>query len=98
MEGSRWIADNWFDILSAVGIIGGLCFTAFSLRSETKTRRVANLLAVTANHREIWREFYRRPELSRVLDPSSDVATQGLTAAEEEFVKFVILHLSSVYY
>ena len=43
-----WLAENSFNLLSAVGIIGGLCFTAHSLRSETKTRRIANLLALTA--------------------------------------------------
>lgn len=98
MELSRWAAENWFNILNAVGIIGGLLFTAHSLRSETRTRKVANLLTITENHREIWKEFYRRPELARVLDPSSDTAKQAITPAEEEFVKFVILHLSSVYY
>lgn len=98
MEVSRWAGENWFDILSAVGIIGGLFFTALSLRSESKTRKVANLITLTASHREIWKEFYRRPELARVLNPSLDLAGQGVTPAEEEFVKFVILHLSTVYY
>lgn len=98
MEGLHWITQNWFDILSAVGIIGGLFFTAISLRSETKTREIANLLTVTTNHREIWKEFFRQPELSRVLDASVDLATEPITHLEREFVNFVILHLSSVYY
>lgn len=98
MEGSNWISENWFDILSAVGIIGGLFFTAVALRSDTKTRKIAHLLTITTNHREIWKEVLRNPQLARVLDPSADLSKQPITPDEREFVNFVILHLSSVYY
>ena len=80
----EWISQNWFDLFSSVGITGGLWFTAVSLHSETKTRRIANLLAVTANYREVWKEFFRSPELARVIEPSADVAKQPVTPAEEE--------------
>ena len=56
----------------AVWHLGGLWFTAFSLRSETKTRRVANLLTITANHREIWKVFLNDKALARVRDASAD--------------------------
>jgi hypothetical protein len=69
----EWISQNFFNLFSAAGIIGGLWFTAVSLRSETKTRRVANLLTITANHREVWKEFFGKPELARVIEPSADV-------------------------
>jgi hypothetical protein len=98
MQGPRWIADNWVTILNAVGVVGGLFFTAVALRSETKTRRIANLLTITTNHREIWKEFSRSPHLARVLDPAVNVTKKPVVADEEEFVNFVILHLSSVYY
>ena len=62
-----WFSENWFNLFSAVGIIGGLLFTAVSLRSETKTRRISNLLTLTQNHRELWAEMFRRPGLERVL-------------------------------
>ena len=29
--------------------------------------------AVTANYREVWKEFFRSPELARVIEPSADV-------------------------
>jgi len=93
----EWISQNWFDLFSSAGIIGGLWFTAVSLHSETKTRRVANLLTITANYREIWKEFFRSPELVRVIEPSADVAKQPVTPAEEFFVNMVISHTSSVY-
>jgi len=66
----QWLWENWFNLLSSVGIVGSLCFTAVSLRSETKTRRVANLLTITANYREVWKEFFRSPDLARVIESS----------------------------
>ncbi len=93
----EWISQNWFDLFSTAGIIGGLLFTAISLRSETKTRRVANLLTITANYREVWKEFFQWPELVRVIDPLADVVKQPVTPDEEFFVNMVVSHTSSVY-
>jgi hypothetical protein len=98
MGGFHWIAENWVTALNAVGVISGLFFTASSFRSEAKTRRVANLLTITKNHRDIWADFYRNPSLARVLDPTADVAKQPVTRVEEVFVSFVILHLSCVFH
>src|ERR1035437_10198844 len=94
----EWILQNWFNLFSAIGIIAGLWFTAFSLRSETKTRRVANLLSITANHREIWKEFLNNPKLARVRDAAADTVKQSVTDAERVFVNLVIQHINSVYY
>ena len=94
----EWILQNWFTLFSAIGIIAGLWFTAFSLRSETKTRRGANLLTITANHREIWKEFLNNPKLARVRDAAADMAKQPVTDAERVFVNLVIQHINSVYY
>lgn len=98
MEVWEWISQNWFNLFSAVGIIGGLWFTAVSLRSEAKTRRIANLLTITTNHRELWKELFDNPELARVLEPSVNLAKQPVTRAEELFINMVVLHISSVYY
>ena len=92
-----WLAEHWFEVLSAVGVVGGLIFTAVSLRSETKTRKIANLLTMTANHREVWKEFFHRPELARVVNAFADVEKQPITPEEHEFVNLVVLHTSSVY-
>ncbi len=90
-----WLADNWFNLLSAVGVIGSLLFTAVSLRSETETRRVGNLLTLTQNHRKLWSEILRRPDLARVLDESADISKKPVTRDERIFVNMVIQHLSS---
>jgi hypothetical protein len=93
----QWLTENWFSLFSSAGIIGGLWFTAVSLHSETKTRRIANLLTITANYREVWKEFFRSPELARVIDPAADVSKQPVTPAEEFFMNLVISHTSSTY-
>jgi hypothetical protein len=93
----EWLSQNWFNLFRSVGIIGGLWFTAVSLHSETKTRRVANLLTITANYREVWKDFFRSPELIRVIDPMADVVKMPVTPAEEFFVSLVISHTSSTY-
>ncbi len=79
-------------------LVGGLWFTAFSLRAQTKTQQVANLLTITSNHREIWKEFFHNPELARVLNPSADLAKHPVTHSEEMFINMVLLQISSVYY
>jgi hypothetical protein len=94
----EWIFQNSFNLLSAIGIIASLCFTAFSLRSETKTRRIANLLTITANHRELWNKVLFNPQLKRVVNPTADLVTQPITDEEEMFVNMVIQHVNSVYY
>ncbi len=98
MEIGDWVAANLFNLLSAVGVIGSLWFTAISLRSETKTRRVANLLTITASHREIWSEFLKNEKLARVRDANANILKQPVTDAERVFVTFVILHMSSVFH
>ena len=94
---AQWLAENWFNLFSSAGIIGGLWFTAVSLHSETKTRRIANLLTITANYREVWKEFFRSPELARVIEPSADVLKKPITPAEKYFVNMIISHTSSMY-
>jgi hypothetical protein len=95
---AQWLAENWFNLFSSIGIISGLWFTAVSLHSETKTRRIANLLTVTSNYREIWKEFFHSQNLARVIDPSADVTKQPVTPAEELFVGLIISHINSVFY
>lgn len=96
--GLRWIAENGFTLLNAVGVVGGLLFTGISLHSETKTRRVANLLTLTQNHRALWSEYFRNPQLARVLDALANSGKQPVSRDEEIFVNLVIQHLSSVFH
>lgn len=98
MEIWGWLAENSFDLLGAVGIISGLWFTAISYHVDTKTRRVTNLLTLTVNHREIWKEFAHNPEVARVLDAQANLTKQPITAPEARFVNMVIMHITAMYY
>ena len=93
----HWVSTNIQVIIADVGIIGGLLFNGFQMRSEAKTRRVANLLTVTANHREIWHAMFANPHLKRVLDRNASLDVKAATESEEIFVITVILHLASVF-
>lgn len=97
VEGFIFAYRQFHSLLADIGIIGGLLFTAYSLHSETKTRRVANLLTVTSNHRQIWSEIYDHPGLARVRDRNASLQTRPITDGEEIFVITVILHLASVF-
>jgi hypothetical protein len=92
-----WLANNSFNLLSTAAGVGGLWFAAFSIHEEAKARRVANLLAITANHREIWNIFLNNKELARVRNSLADTAKQPITDAERVFVNLVIQHINSVY-
>jgi len=94
----EWFSQNSFNLVSSVIAIIGLWFTAFAIRSETKARRVANLIAVTENHRQIWTEYARSPDLTRVLDAAADLAKQPITFREAVFTRSVIFQLNSAYY
>lgn len=92
-----WLGNNWFTLLQSLGIIGGLLFTGIALRRDAKGRRIENLIAITANHRDIWRDLYHRPELARVLRMSVDLVRKPIAREEEVFVVAVILHINSVH-
>ena len=78
--------------------MGSFWIGIIAFRSEAKTRRVANLLTVTANYREIWKEYYGNPQLARVLDAAANVEERPVTPEEELFVGQVIFHISNVFY
>jgi hypothetical protein len=98
MELGDWFSKNWFVLLQTAGIVGSLLFTGISLRRDAKGRKITNLIDLTANHRDLWSEFSRRPELKRVLDPKADTTNQSPTDAEKIFVTLIVVHLNSVYH
>ncbi len=94
MGAVEWLQLHWLDFLQSLGIVGGLLFTAISLRTDSKIQRVANLLSFTKQHREIWTRVHEKPELSRVLETRLNLEKEPITKDEELFVTFVVLHLS----
>ena len=87
-----WVQSNWSSVVGALGIIGSLWFTAAYFRQDSKARHVSNILALSERHRSLWNEAHQRPELTRIFCAGSDLATEPVTVAEEEFLNLVFVH------
>lgn len=92
---NTWLSENWFLLLQGLGIVGGLVYTALSLRADVRARRTSDFLALAEHHRELWREIQQRPELARVLRVEVDLTDGPLTPAEEDFLNLVIVHFNT---
>ncbi|MCI0534444.1 MAG: hypothetical protein L0Z50_04385 [Verrucomicrobiales bacterium] len=87
-----WLDQNWFTLLQSAGIIGSLWLTGATVRRDARARRVSNILALSEQHRDLWGEVHRRPELSRILSKEVDLIAQPISTSEEEFLNLVIVH------
>ena len=92
-----WIRHNWFALFQTVAVATGLFLTGTAVLLDARARRAGNLIQLTQQHRDLWERMYSRPELARNLDPAADLAKMKVTAEEEIFVIFLILHLSSTF-
>src|SRR5260221_5520270 len=98
MAFADWMSHNWFSLVQTGLLAAGLLLIAVALLFEARARRVGNLIQLTQQHRDLWERMYSETQLARILDPGADLAEMGITAQEEVFVIFIILHLSSTYY
>ena len=97
MGGLEWATEHLFELLANIIGIGGLFFTAFTIREDTKARKISNLLAMTESHRDVWQDYLEKPALWRVTAQSLNLSDAPIRPDEEVFVNRVILHLSSMY-
>lgn len=89
----RIIGEHGFEVLQSTVLVLSLIFSGLAFRADTKARRIGNLINFTSNHREIWSEFYRRPELARIFRSTVNLSRKPITGEEEMFVISLILHL-----
>jgi hypothetical protein len=92
-----WLEGNWFSAVQSLGIVGGLFFTAVSSRQASRSGRVSNVLALTAQHRDLWSEMHRRPDLGRIFQVEVDFLLEPMTPAEEEFLNTVFVHVNAAW-
>src|ERR1039457_1999047 len=95
---NEWIGHNWLALIQTGALAGGLLFTGIAVLLDARARRIGNLIQLTQQHRDLWERLYIQPDLARILDPAADPARSPVTAQEETFVIFLILHLSNTYY
>ena len=91
----EWLEQNWFSLTQTVGIVAGLVFTGWTLRRDRKDRRTAHFLALAEQHRELWSEAVRNPELCRVFQESIDLEKEPVSEREAEFLDVVIYHFNT---
>ena len=82
-------------LVQGVGIVGGLIFTALSIRRETKARKVSDLLTLTAQQRKLWIKMHERPELQRILKAEVDLVSQPISSGEEQYLNEIIVHFNT---
>lgn len=92
-----WITEHWFELLQIIALPGGLLYTGFAIHADAKAKRVANLLTITQQHRDIWMLLFTHPELTRVLHKNLNLKVNPVTDKEERFLRFLILHLNASY-
>lgn len=97
MEIPGWVVGHWFDILQTASILGGFFTTAYTIGTNTKERKIANLFSLTSAHREIWSRLHDQQELARVLSPSVNLAKDPVTLEEELFLHTLILHVRTAF-
>jgi hypothetical protein len=97
MDIIQWAIEHGSDLLGAIGIIASLAFTGIALRRDHKALLVANLIAITAAHRDLWQYYADHPEVHRVLSPNADLDSLPVTDAERVFVTSAFQHLAMVH-
>lgn len=98
MEGITWLGHNWFALVQTGGIVSALAFAGVGFFLDARARRVGNLIKLTDRHRSLWERMYSDPKLARILDPAASPERIPVTAKEELFIIFLILHLANTYY
>jgi len=93
-----WLDHNWFALAQTGILTSGFFLLSFALLFQARARRITNLIKLTHQHRDLWERMYLQPELTRILDPKADLATEGITPEEQMFVVFIILHLNTTYF
>jgi hypothetical protein len=85
-------------MLLTSGIVAALVFCGLGFVLDVRAHRATNLIRLSERHRDLWEGIYTRPQLARILDPVVDLGKAPVSAEEELFMIFVILHLSDSYY
>lgn len=91
-----WIQNEGFDLLEALGLIGGLFYTGWSIHRGIATHRVSNLLALTQANREIRSLLAQVP--NRLLDAHANIKKNPITDKDRHLVSIIVQHYFSTFY
>ena len=89
---SSWLEQNWVNLAQTLGIVFSTLLAATAFGRETRARKLGYFLTLAQQHRELWGEAHRRPELARIFQTDADLVAIPLSVAEQEFLNLVIVH------
>jgi hypothetical protein len=92
-----WLQGNWFNVVQTVSIVFALVFTGLSLRRDTRSRRLSNLLILKGEHRELWSIIHGKPEFARILQADVDLVGRPMKSDEEIFLRQMIAHFAAAF-
>ncbi len=96
MEITPWLSAH-FDLIQTIGIVGSLGLAVYTAWKDERARQIGNSIAISNQHRELWKSVYGRSDLERVVDAQPDLEESPITISEQLFVTTLIAHLSTVF-
>lgn len=96
MEANFWGWKTWFDLVQTTAILFTIISGVYALREDKRSRKLGNVISLTANHRELWSLMIQCPKLTRIFSSKVDVVKHPPTSMEEAFVTAVILQTRTV--
>ncbi len=89
---------TFFQVAQLSLIAFGLAFTAVQLRRTARAARVANLLTLTKNHRELWTMLLSDENLRSIILSGREVESiKDLTFEEQQMINFFLLHMATAF-
>lgn len=85
-------------IAQLIVVVIGASLTIIQITRNVTANRIANLLAVTKNHREIWSMLMDRDELHEIMMTSSKIRKANELSTEQRlFLNFLLLHMAAAF-
>ena len=89
---SLWAEDPAAILRLAFFTIGTI-LAIITLRKNTKSTQIGNLLSITQSHRDIWSKALEDEDLTAILSGDFDIS--DITRKQRMFINFIILHFAS---
>lgn len=90
-----WFHENWLNLAQTVSLLGGGLLAVAVFLRESRGRKLGHFLTLAQQHRDLWNEAHRRPELARIFQREADLVAYPITVVEEEFLNLVIVHFQT---
>ncbi len=87
-----WVNDP-ASIVKLILIAIGTLLAIVTIRRNTNSTKVSNLLAITQGHRDIWSKAMDDPDISKILNTEFDISS--ITPKQKMFINFIIMHFSA---